>query len=332
MRRNRRDVCKAGVAAAGTCRTRALAWSAMALMASAQTASARAADQAPAAASMLVTAAGVANEQAGAVSDAGKPPFDASLYVKDDGTDHYYAGVPDVAMQLSNPVAALISVPLQFNFDGEVGPANDGSRISLNVQPVIPISLNNDWNLISRTIVPVVWQKDVFPGAGSQFGISDTVQSFFLSPARPSGIVWGVGPVVLLPTGTDDLLSTRKWGAGPSALLLKQSGPWTVAVLANQIWSFAGNSSRSNVSQMLVNPFVTYTTPTAFTVAVAADVIRDWEGKRWTMPVIVNGSQMTRVGGQLVQIGGGLRYYVVSNPVSPRGFAARFTVTLLFPR
>ncbi|KAB7647969.1 transporter [Polymorphobacter fuscus] len=235
-------------------------------------------------------------------------------------------------MQLSNPVAALISVPLQFNFDGEVGPANDGSRISLNVQPVIPISLNNDWNLISRTIVPVVWQKDVFPGAGSQFGISDTVQSFFLSPARPSGIVWGVGPVVLLPTGTDDLLSTRKWGAGPSALLLKQSGPWTVAVLANQIWSFAGNSSRSNVSQMLVNPFVTYTTPTAFTVAVAADVIRDWEGKRWTMPVIVNGSQMTRVGGQLVQIGGGLRYYVVSNPVSPRGFAARFTVTLLFPR
>lgn len=257
---------------------------------------------------------------------------DASLYVADDGKEHHYSGTPDVAMQLSNPVAALISVPLQFNFDGEVGPANDGSRISLNIQPVIPISLNNDWNLISRTIVPVVWQKDIFPGAGSQFGLSDTVQSFFISPARPRGVVWGLGPVLLIPTGTDDLLSTRKWGAGPSALVLNQSGPWTVGLLANQIWSYAGKSNRQNVSQMLVNPFVTYTTPTAFTVAVAADVIRDWENKRWTVPMIVNASQLTRIGGQLVQIGGGLRYYVASNPASPRGFAARFTVTLLFPR
>ena len=265
-------------------------------------------------------------------SVAATPEVDASLYLKDDGTKHHYSGAPDVAMQLSNPVAALISVPLQFNFDGQVGPANDGSRITLNVQPVIPISMSNDWNLISRTIVPVVWQKEVFPGAGSQFGISDTVQSFFLSPARPSGIIWGVGPVLLLPTGTDDLLSTRKWGAGPSALVLKQSGAWTVGALANQIWSFAGNSNRANVSQMLINPFVTYTMPTAFTVAVAADVIRDWEDKRWTVPVILSASQVTRVGSQLVQIGGGLRYYVASNPASPRGFAGRFNVTLLFPR
>lgn len=292
-----------------------------------------AAEAQPNASMLLITAsADAAAEQPASQAGNDKLGIDASLYVKDDGKAHYYAGTPDVAMQLSNPVAALISVPLQFNFDGEVGPANDGSRITLNVQPVIPISLSNDWNLISRTIVPVVWQKDIFPGAGSQFGISDTVQSFFLSPARPKGIVWGVGPVLLLPTGTDDLLSTRKWGAGPSALLLNQSGPWTVAVLANQIWSYAGNSSRQNVSQMLINPFVTYTTPTAFTVAVAADVIRDWENKRWTVPLIVNGSQITRVGSQLVQIGGGLRYYAVSNPASPRGFAARFTVTLLFPR
>jgi hypothetical protein len=257
---------------------------------------------------------------------------DAARYVPDDGTDHYYSGAPDVAMQLSNPVAALISVPLQFNFDGDVGPASDGTRISLNVQPVIPFRLSDNWNLISRTILPVVWQQDVFPGAGTQFGLSDTVQSLFLSPARPRGIVWAVGPVLLLPTGTDQFLSTGKWGAGPSALLLKQTGPWTAAVLANQIWSFAGNPDRSNVSQMLVNPFITYTTPTAFTVAFAADVIRDWENDRWTVPIIFNGSQITRIGGQLVQIGGGIRYYVASNPASPKGVAARFTVTLLFPR
>jgi hypothetical protein len=288
----------------------------------------------PASGYLALTADATADATAGSAPAAtnDKLQIDSSLYVKDDGTAHYYAGAPDVAMQLSNPVAALISVPLQFNFDGQVGPANDGSRISLNIQPVIPLSLNNDWNLISRTIVPIVWQKNVFPGSGSQFGLSDTVQSFFLSPAKPRGIVWGVGPVLLVPTGTDDLLSTRKWGAGPSALLLKQAGPWTIAVLANQIWSYAGNKSRANVNQMLINPFVTYTTPTAFTVALAADITRDWEGKRWTVPVIFNASQMTRVGGQLVQIGGGLRYYVVSNPFSPRGFAARFTVTMLFPR
>jgi hypothetical protein len=241
-----------------------------------------------------------------------------------------------LAQQLANPVASLISVPIQFNFDGDIGPkvngARDGSRITMNVQPVIPFRLGEDWNLISRTIVPLVWQKDVFPGSGSQFGLSDTVQSLFLSPARPKGIVWGVGPVLLVPTGTDDLLSTRKWGAGPSALLLNQSGPWTLGLLANQVWSYAGNSNRADVSQMLVNPFVTYATPRAFTVAVAADIVRDWEGKRWTVPVIFNASQVTRVGGQLMQIGGGLRYYVATNEFAPHGFAARFTVTLLFPR
>jgi hypothetical protein len=158
------------------------------------------------------------------------------------------------------------------------------------------------------------------------------VQSFFISPAKPKGIVWGVGPALLIPTGTDDLLSTRKWGAGPSLLLLNQTGPWTYGVLANQIWSYAGNSNRANVNAMLINPFVTYTMPNTFTIAVLADINRDWEAKRWSVPATLNVSQITRIGGQLVQIGGGIRYYVASNDFSPKGFAGRFTVVLLFPR
>jgi hypothetical protein len=256
----------------------------------------------------------------------------ASLYVADDGKDHHYAGAADVAMQLSNPVAALISLPLRFDFDGDIGPDKAGSRVSFLIQPVIPISISENYNLISRTILPIVWQKDVLPGSGTQFGLSDTVQSFFVSPAKPKGIVWGVGPALLVPTGTDDLLSTRKWGAGPSVLLLNQSGPWTVGLLANQIWSYAGNSSRADVNAMLINPFVTYTTPTAFTVVVQADINRDWEGKRWTVPATINASQVTKIGNQLVQIGGALRYYVASNEFSPKGFGARFTIALLFPR
>jgi len=132
----------------------------------------------------------------------------------------------DLALELSNPIANLISVPFQFNYDSNIGANRDGDRALLNVQPVIPFSLNDDWHVISRTIVPVILQDDIFPSAGNQFGLGDTVQSLFLSPVNigPSGIIWGAGPVFLLPTGTDDLLSGKKWGAGPTAVVLRQTG------------------------------------------------------------------------------------------------------------
>ncbi len=150
----------------------------------------------------------------------------------------------ELAKQLSNPVASLISVPFQFNYDSGFGP-EDGHRVTLNIQPVIPITLNEDWNLISRTILPVIWQEDIAGPSGSQFGLGDTVQSLFLSPsaAGPGGIIWGAGPVFLLPTSTDPLLGTDRWGAGPTGVVLMQSGPWTYGMLANHIWSFAGQEA-----------------------------------------------------------------------------------------
>ena len=149
----------------------------------------------------------------------------------------------DLAKQLANPVSSLISVPLQNNFDFGIGPDEDGFRYTLNVQPVIPISLTPEWNLISRTILPIIYQDEIFPGSGDQFGLGDTLQSLFLSPAKPGpgGLIWGVGPVLLLPTGTDDLLGGEKWGAGPTAVALVQHGPWTVGFLGNHVWSFAGD-------------------------------------------------------------------------------------------
>lgn len=237
-----------------------------------------------------------------------------------------------LAQQLSNPVAALISVPFQFNFDGDIGPERDGSRITLNVQPVIPISLNEDWNIISRTILPILWQDNIYPGAGSQFGLGDVVQSVFLSPAKPGAFIWGAGPVLLVPTGTDDLLSGRKWGGGPTGVILKQMGPWTVGGLANHIWSFAGNSARNDISATYVNPFLSYATKSAFTVTVAADINYDWKGDNWVVPVNLIATQVTKLGGQLVSVGGGFRYYVATSEGSPHGLAARFVVTLLFPK
>ena len=135
----------------------------------------------------------------------------------------------ELAKKLANPVAALISVPFQLNYDQDIGAARGGERWLLNIQPVLPVDLNQEWNLISRTILPVVWQDEIVPGAGSQSGIGDIVQSVFFSPKAPTagGWIWGVGPVLLLPTGSDDLLSAKKWGAGPTGVVLKQEGPWT---------------------------------------------------------------------------------------------------------
>ncbi len=172
----------------------------------------------------------------------------------------------DLAQQLTNPLAALISVPFQGNYNSGIGPAGDGEQAYVNVQPVIPMSLNEDWNLISRTIIPIVYQDDIFPGAGEQFGLGNVTQSLFFSPSQPvNGIVWGVGPVLYVPTNTDDLLGPDKWGAGPTAVALWMGSGWTVGVLGNHIWSFAGDSSDADISSTFLQPFISYTTADQWT-------------------------------------------------------------------
>ena len=157
----------------------------------------------------------------------------------------------ELAKKLSNPVAALISVPLQLNGDFNYG-TEDGTRVNLNIQPVIPSSISENWNVITRVIVPITSQNDIAGNSGHQFGLGDTTPSFFFSPKAPTagGVVWGVGPAFLLPTATDDLLGTGKWGVGPTAVILKQTaGGWTYGALINQIWSVGGQSDRADVSR-----------------------------------------------------------------------------------
>ncbi len=240
----------------------------------------------------------------------------------------------DLAKSLSNPVAALISVPFQLNYDQKIGSAEDGSRWVMNVQPVVPIELSPEWNLISRTIVPIVSQKDIFAGAGSQSGLGDIVQSGFFSPKEPtaSGWIWGAGPVLLLPTGTDALLSGRKWGAGPTAVLLKQDSGWTYGALVNHLWSFAGDSQRKDISATFIQPFLSYTTPDAWTYAVNTESTYDWEASQWSVPLNVSVSKVTKIGGQLLSLGGGLRYWADGPQSGPHGLGFRLVVTLLFPK
>lgn len=239
----------------------------------------------------------------------------------------------DLAKQLSNPIASLISVPFQFNYDSGYGP-NDGDRVTLNIQPVIPISLNEDWNLISRTIVPVIWQEDIAGPSGTQFGLGDTVQSLFFSPKAPGpgGIIWGVGPVMMLPTGTDPLLGGDKWGVGPTGVVLKQSGPWTYGILANHIWSFAGPDARPDVNATFLQPFISYTTADAWTFALNTESTYDWESGSWSVPVNFMVSKLVKFGEQPVSLGAGVRYWAESPEAGPDGLGVRASITFLFPK
>lgn len=240
----------------------------------------------------------------------------------------------DLAKKLSNPVAAMISVPFQFNYDSEIGPERDGERIQLNFQPVVPIALNENWNMISRTILPIIDQDDIFPGAGSQFGFGDTTQSLFFSPAHPgeSGIIWGAGPVFLVPTGTDELLSSEKWGAGPTLVVLRQSAGWTYGALMNHIWSFAGESDRNDVNSTFLQPFLSYTTHDAWTFTVNTESTYDWEAEQWSVPLNFMVSKLVTIGHQPVSLGGGVRYWADSTDGGPHGVGARAIVTFLFPK
>jgi hypothetical protein len=240
----------------------------------------------------------------------------------------------ELAKQLANPVASLISVPFQLNYDQNIGANDKGERLTLNIQPVIPIEIDDEWNLISRTIVPVIEQRDVFRGAGSQFGLGDIVQSAFFSPKAPTdnGWIWGAGPAFLIPTATDALLGGEKWGLGPTAVALKQQGSWTYGGLANHLVSVAGDSDRADINATFMQPFVTYTTPDGWAYALNMEATRDWENKAWNLPMNLVVSKVMRFGGQLVQMGGGLRYYLDSPDNGPEGLGLRFNMVLLFPK
>lgn len=241
----------------------------------------------------------------------------------------------ELAKKLSNPVASLISFPIQMNFDYGQGAGGDGYKFVMNVQPVVPITLNQDWNVISRTILPIAYQSHVV-GDGSQGGLGDILQSLFFSPKEPTkgGLIWGAGPVLLLPSATDDALGGKKWAAGPTIVLLKQDSGWTYGLLANQLWSFAGNADRASINALFVQPFVAKTTKTLTTFTLNTESTYNWKAASdgWSVPINFSVSQLMRFGKLPVSLTGGLRYWAASPTDGPSGFGFRFAVTLLFPK
>jgi hypothetical protein len=241
----------------------------------------------------------------------------------------------EIAKKSQNPIAAMYSLPMQLNYDSNIGPARQGSKWYMNVQPVIPVSISTDWNMISRTIVPLVSQENVAPAVGTkQTGIGDITQSFFFSPKAltESGWTWGAGPVILLPTGVNGV-TAHKTGLGPTAVALKQENGWTYGALVNQIWSVAGDSQYNDVSAAFVQPFLAFTTKTYTTFGVNSESTYNWKTSKWSVPVNFTATQLLRVHGQLISVLVGARYWAdTPTGVGPEAWGFRMQLTLLFPR
>jgi len=236
-----------------------------------------------------------------------------------------------LAKAAQNPIANMISLPLQNNFNFGVGP-NDVMQYNLNIQPVIPIHLNKDWNLITRTIIPIINQPSPAPGVNGAFGLGDINPQFYFSPANPGGLIWGIGPTFTFPTATSSILGADKWSAGPALVALTIQGHWVVGAVGNQQWSFAGGGHK-NVNAMLIQPFINYNLPHGWYLVTAPIITADWEASgsdRWTVPLGGGVGKIFKIGKQAFNAQLQAFYNVVA-PDQGSDWGLRFQIQLLFP-
>ncbi|MGK9200624.1 transporter [Sinorhizobium meliloti] len=234
-------------------------------------------------------------------------------------------GEASLAEQTANPIADLISVPIQYDALHDAG-VGEGPISVLTIQPIIPFHLNDDWNLITRTILPVIYAHDV---AGSDVGgLGDTQASLFLSPAAPGpgGLIWGVGPVFNLPTATRAELGTREWGMGPTGVALMQKGPWTVGFLANHLWTF----DEGDINQTFLNPWGTYNFFADQSVTLQSQSKYDWNSDEWVVPITLTYQKIISVGDQPIQLQIGVSH-VAAAPQGYPNWALQAGLTFLFP-
>jgi hypothetical protein len=250
----------------------------------------------------------------------------------------------ELVKQTQNPVADLISVPLQNNFNFGTGSKNRTVYVG-NIQPVIPIHITDDWNLITRTIMPIINQPSLFPGMDSATGLGDINPTFFFSPAKSGELIWGVGPTFTLPTATDSLIGSGKFSMGPAAVALTIQGHWVVGALANNQWSVAG-WGKNNVNSFLLQPFVNYNLPDHWYLVSAPIMTANWAaakgGDVWTVPLGGGVGKLFRLGEIIPLEGHAIAKLPINTQLQAFGnvhrpefgseWQLRFQVQLLFPK
>lgn len=233
---------------------------------------------------------------------------------------------------VQNPVANLISAPLQNNTNFGVG-TYDRTQNALNFQPVIPAKIGQNWMIVTRLIQPFVWQPYPAPTTG-EYGLGDMNPTFFLSSQRPGKVIWGAGPAFVLPTATNKILGQGKFSIGPSFVALTQPGPWTLGALVNNVWSVAGSGDRPAVNQMLLQYFVNYNLKKGWYVSLAPIITANWKasgGNVWTIPFGGGIGRVTKLGFQPINVTA--QFY--SNPIRPGGassWSMRLQIAFLFPK
>jgi opacity protein-like surface antigen len=237
----------------------------------------------------------------------------------------------ELAKQSQNPVASLVSVPFQSNTNFNSGPFGRTQEV-FNIQPVVPMHLNENWNLISRTIIPLMSQPDPLFNSSTN-GIGDVSQSLFLSPAHPGQLIWGAGPVFTIPSANDPILGTGRFLFGPTAVFLTMPGHWVIGTLINNQWSVGGNPLRPPVNSYLEQFFLTYNMAGGWFVTSTPIVTANWlaaSGQKWTVPVGGGFGRVFKLGDQPVkaQIEG---YYNAIRPTGASDWQLRTTFVLLFP-
>jgi hypothetical protein len=256
---------------------------------------------------------------------------------------------------VQNPVAGLISFPVQNNTNFGVGPFSRNQNV-LNIQPVIPLNVSQNWNMIIRWITPIVWQpapgttnlevfgidentpaflaaQDVQAHAGV-FGFGDMTPTFFFSPAKPHKLIWGVGPMFALPTATGRVLGQGKLSMGPSIVALAQPGTWTIGVLVNNIWSVAGSGGRGSVNQMSLQYFINYNLKKGWSLSMSPTITANWQalsGNVWTVPVGGGVARVFRLGYQPMNASVAFFGNAV-HPVSGSPWGMRLQISFLFPK
>ncbi len=238
-------------------------------------------------------------------------------------------GTPEPNVQdAQNPIANVISVPFQNNTYLNYGPLRRDANI-LVIQPVLPIKIDDDWNLITRWVTPIVSLPRVSAGQGDKFGLGNMEPEFYFSPSHVGELIWGAGGKLWLPTATDKALGLDKWGAGPAAVVLTIQGPWVIGVLANNVWAGSG---AAKANQLTINPFINYNLSDGWYVSSAEVVTANWEiksGEQWTVPIGGGIGRLFRVGSQPINA----RFQVFDNVVHPQGapnWQLQFQVQFLF--
>ncbi len=230
-----------------------------------------------------------------------------------------------------NPIASMYVLPIQNNTQFGVGSFNRTQNVT-NVQPVIPISLGKKVNLIVRTIIPLINQP--IGENDSKFGLGDIALSLFFTAQKPGKVIWGVGPAMGLATATDPVLGTEKWSAGPSIILLIQPGKWTLGLVAQNTWSFAGNDDRTDVNQFFTNPFIVRQIAKGWYVNSAPIITANWNatsGQQWLVPLGVGFGKVFRIGKLPVNVQAGYYNYVVKPDNGP-DWQLRAQINFMFPK